>query len=170
MPRPDPRKAARPRVLPSACAARPSAFSGYPESLHNGDSDRTSSPSPGHANRFAQHSYIVLHGASSKNREAATLSGASPHRVEKCCLFPAASYRLSVVPIWERPNSGFPQRATDMPTRSGKPGTRKRACTGKMASTLNSPALCACDGAQVWDSRIGTMLLDRREVVSSGHF
>ena len=168
MPRPDPRKAARPPVQPSACAARPSAFSGYPESLHNGDSDRTSWPSPCHANRFAQHSYIVLHGASSKNREAATLSGASPHRVEKCCLFPAASYRLSAVPIEEQRNRSFPQRAIVEwnETRSGKPGTRRNVCAGRKKPVISHP--CACGCAWVLGSQIGPMLQDRREAVSSG--
>ena len=170
MPQPDPRKAARPRVPPFACAKRLSVFSGYPESLHSGDSDRTSSPSPCRANRFAQRSYIVLHGASRKDREAATLSGASPHRVEKCCLFPAASYRLSVIPLWERPNSGFPQRATVM-----RNPFRKARHTQLRVHRKNDPAIsslepCAYGCAQAWDNRNGTMPPDRREAVSSGHF
>jgi hypothetical protein len=105
-----------------------------------------------------------------KKWEATTLSGASPHSVEKCCLIPAASYRLSVIPLWEWPNSGFPQRATDMRNPFWKARHTQTRMHRENGSAISAPDLCAYDCAQAWDSRIGTMLLDRQEVVSSGHF
>ena len=103
----------------------------------------------------------LSHDASIRKAEDAIplLEADAPQGYKKCCLFPAASYRLSVPAQRAGTESAF----------------RKRLLQPFLESPAFPPGKCpvfirACDCACALENQIGPMFPDRREAVSSGHF